>query len=103
MKDIKNSYYSVIDALTIPVLMLLATPIFIDHLGIESYGIWMLVNSIVASLSIVNIGGIDTIIKYVSFYRGKNNKAGIGEVFSSIFILQVLLLILLTLVFFIAP
>jgi O-antigen/teichoic acid export membrane protein len=102
LKDIKNSYYSVIEALTIPVLMLLAAPIFIDRLGIESYGIWMLVNSIVASLSIVNIGGIDTIIKYVSFYRGKNNKTGIGEVFSSIFVLQVLLLILLTLVFFIA-
>jgi hypothetical protein len=33
--------------------MLVATPLFLKNLGAEQYGIWMLINSIIASMAIL--------------------------------------------------
>lgn len=43
--------------------MIVATPLFIDKLGVEQYGVWMFINSLVIALSFINIGGADTVIK----------------------------------------
>jgi O-antigen/teichoic acid export membrane protein len=101
LKDIKNTYYSAIEAVTIPIMMLLATPIFINSLGIELFGVWMLINSIIIALSIVNIGGVDTIIRYIAYYRGKGDTLSIGRMFSSIFVLQISLLLFLSIFLFV--
>lgn len=90
-QNIKNSASNIIDAVFLPFAALLVTPFFINHLGIKEYGLWMLINSIIASFSILNFGGSNVAIKYISSYRKESNTVKINEVFSTLFIFQILL------------
>jgi O-antigen/teichoic acid export membrane protein len=49
--------------------MLLVTPYFLNRLGSEKYGQWVLINSLIASLGILNLGLGDATIRYISKYR----------------------------------
>lgn len=86
--DLRNTYYNVLDSVFLPLIMIGITPIFISYLGIEQYGIWMLINSLMIAMTLLNIGGSDTVIKYISEYRKSNNVVGISEVFSTVFLMQ---------------
>lgn len=100
----KNAYFSVIDAVFLPFAMLVATPLFLKQLGAEQYGMWMLINSIIASMTILNIGSVDVVTKYVSAYRKDNNTQNIQKVFSTLFILQIILgAIISILIIWLAP
>ena len=57
--------------------MLLAAPFLVHKLGLEQYGVWMLVSAILGSMGILSTGFGDATVKYVSAYRGQNNAAGI--------------------------
>jgi O-antigen/teichoic acid export membrane protein len=103
VSNIKNSYYSVIDTLFLPLMMLIATPIFIKSIGIQHYGIWMLINSLIATMSILNIGGVDTIIKYISHYRTMNNHKNIEEIFSTVFVTQLIFMFIVIIFSFFIP
>jgi O-antigen/teichoic acid export membrane protein len=89
-RNIKNTVFSILDTLFLPLLMLLVTPIFITNLGMENYGKWMLINSLVVAMSVLNIGGVDTLIKYISNYRSSNDVLSINEIFSTVFVSQLL-------------
>src|ERR1035438_6753012 len=45
-RSLRNSSYSLADYLLLPVLWIVATPIFLRRLGVDQYGIWMLVNTV---------------------------------------------------------
>jgi len=92
MKNIIKSAYGAIDSLTAPILMLVVTPIFLNYLGVEGYATWVLINSVIASLSVFNFGGTDVIVKFVSSGRGGNNKGIAREVFSAVFVIQLIIL-----------
>ena len=103
-KNVKNSAYGVIDALVFPVLMLLATPILLNSLGLEGYAMWILVNSIIASLAVINFGGGDIIIKFISSGKGGSDTNTAEEVFGTVFIFQLLAILTIYLLFvIIAP
>lgn len=55
--------------LTYPVLIFLATPFIIRYLGIETFGLWMLVVAFVSSWGVVNLGVAPTITRFVAVYR----------------------------------
>ena len=104
MKNIKNSIYGVTDSLVSPILMLIATPVFFSYLGVEGYAIWVLVNSVIASLAIFNLGGSEVAIKFVSSSRNKGSKDSAGEIFSTIFLFQsIIVLIIYVLFLTVAP
>jgi len=98
-KNVKNSAYGVINALVFPILMLLATPILLNSLGVEGYAMWVLVNSIVASLAVVNFGGGDIIIKFISSGKGGGDTNTAEEVFGTVFIFQLLAILTIYLLF----
>lgn len=102
-KIIINAYYSVLDTVFLPLLMLIVTPIFISKLGIEYYGIWMLINSLVVAMSILNIGGVDTVIKYISHYKANNDENSINEIFGTVFITQLIFTFFIALLSFYLP
>ena len=107
MKNIKNSIYGVSDALVLPILMLIGTPIFLHYLGVEGYATWVLINSIIASLSFFNFGGADVVIKFVSSSRSEKSRSdeSKGEavkVFSTVFAFQALTLLMIYGLFIIA-
>lgn len=53
--SLKNALFSIGDTLLLPLIMILATPLFIDKLGMEQYGVWMFINSLVIAFSFINI------------------------------------------------
>src|ERR1039457_267444 len=103
-KEFKNSLWNTADVLVLPILMLLVTPFFIKKLGPAEYGIWMIVNSIIVSLGIVNIGAGDAAIKFISKYNALNDKQNIRRIVASTFSLNILItgiiIILGTILFF---
>ena len=49
--------------------MFIATPFLIQYLGIETFGLWMLVVAFVSSWGVVNLGVVPTITRFVAVYR----------------------------------
>lgn len=77
------------DYFVMPVLLLLATPFLVHRLGIEKYGIWMLVNSIAGMMGVVNPGFGDATIKFVSHYRAKNDIPAAIRVVRTVFTIYI--------------
>jgi O-antigen/teichoic acid export membrane protein len=101
MKSIKNSIYGVSGSLATPLLMLFTIPIFLGNLGIESYAMWVLINSIIASLAIFNFGGSIVVTKFISLNRNDSNKDNAEEIFSTVFFFQSIVVIVIYLFFLI--
>lgn len=59
--------------LAYPLLMFLATPALIRHLGIEAFGLWMLVATLVGSWGLANLGAVPMITRYVAIHRDQND------------------------------
>jgi O-antigen/teichoic acid export membrane protein len=98
---IKNSVWTFLELTLYPVLMIVATPVFIRKLGIEQYGLWMLVSTITLGINVLNIGVGDTNIRLISRYRAENNFDRIKKVFNfnfslSLFLCAVALIVGLT-------
>lgn len=88
---IKNSAWTFLELTLYPVLMIVATPIFIRKLGIEQYGLWMLISTITLAMNVLNIGVGDTNIRLISKYRAQNNEPAISKVFNYNFSLSLFL------------
>jgi len=72
-----NAAYSIAEYIAQPVSMLLAAPFLVHKLGLQQYGIWMLVSAILGSMGILSTGFGDATVKYVSTYRGQKNREGV--------------------------
>ncbi len=75
--------------------MLAATPFFIHRLGPEHYGIWMLVNSIIASIGIFNVGIGDATIKFVSKYKALNDEANLNRIVNTGFSINLVIIFII--------
>ncbi len=80
---LNNAAYSSADYLLLPVLWVLATPLFVSRLGTEHYGIWMTVNSVLGVGGLASYGLANATIKYVAKYRARGDDAGIVRVLRS--------------------
>lgn len=70
--NIKNSGWNLANILLYPVAFLAVTPFFINQLGEESFGVWMLVNSYVyIAVHILSFGLGNSITAYVAEALGK--------------------------------
>jgi len=92
-REFSNSAWNIADVVVLPFMMLVVTPYFIDKLGAEQYGVWMLVNSIIVSIGVVNFGIGDATIKFVSKYKTLNSTTDIGRIVNAGFTLALLLLV----------
>ena len=73
--NIKNSSWNLANILLYPVAFLALTPFFIDNLGEDDFGIWMLINSYVyIAVHIVSFGMGNSITAHIAEALGKNNK-----------------------------
>jgi O-antigen/teichoic acid export membrane protein len=73
----RNVFYSVLDYVSQPAMMIVAAPFLLRTLGVQQYGTWMLVNSIAATVSGLGGGFGDGAIKYTSMYRGYGDRHGV--------------------------
>lgn len=72
----QNMFYSVLDYVSQPAMMILAAPLLLKTLGVQQYGTWMLVNSIAATAAGLGGGFGDGATKFVSMYRGSADRKG---------------------------
>jgi O-antigen/teichoic acid export membrane protein len=91
-----SAIWNSLEAVIYPFLMLLATPYFIDRLGAELYGIWMLVNTVIASIGILNVGFGDATIKYIVQYEAKNDRHGAHKIIQTNLTIYGLLALIVT-------
>jgi O-antigen/teichoic acid export membrane protein len=68
-----NASYSVAEYVMQPLLMIASTPFLVHRLGLDLYGIWMLVSAIAGTVGIFGLGMGDATVKYVSAYRGRKD------------------------------
>lgn len=87
-KSAKNNVvWSVIDYSILPVLMITATPILIHAIGLENFGVLMLINALVGFGALLNFGFGDTILKFVSQYLSTGQKTQAANVSCVILVL----------------
>jgi O-antigen/teichoic acid export membrane protein len=65
------------------VLAFVMTPILVEGLGKQPYGVWTLVESVVMYLALVDAGVGAALVRFVAKYNGANDSEGISEVFNT--------------------
>jgi O-antigen/teichoic acid export membrane protein len=73
---------------TIVAVGILLTPIIIAHLGVEMYGVWVLVVSIQGLGGLFDLGMSTSIVKYVAEHHARGEEDQINRVVSSSFMLH---------------
>lgn len=82
-RGMRNAVWNTLDYLVLPLLFLLATPFLVSRLGIQQFGIWMLVNALTGTLSVMHFGLGDATVKYVSSHRARGDWQGVVRVIRS--------------------
>jgi O-antigen/teichoic acid export membrane protein len=72
----QNVLYSLVDYVSQPAIMIVAAPFLLKTLGTQQYGTWMLVNAIAAAASGIGGGFGDGATRYISLYRGRDDREG---------------------------
>ena len=86
-----NSLASVLEYVVQPAGMLLAAPILLHHLGLPSYGLWLLASAAVGAGSIVSSGFGDATIQRVASLRASNDHAAIRRVIGNMLSINLVL------------
>jgi O-antigen/teichoic acid export membrane protein len=84
-----NVVWSALDYAAIPLGMLIATPMLIRYLGLEQFGVLVLINTFIGFSSVFNFGFGDTALKYVSHYKHRNQLETAREIVRTISVLSI--------------
>lgn len=81
---------------------LISVPLTVRYLGVERYGIWMVISSVISLLQFADLGLGNGLLNAIAETNGKNDRKMAREYVSSTFFLLFGIAILLALVFFVA-
>ena len=90
-KNFKNSLWNLADIFTYPVIFLLSTPFFIDGLGAKAFGVWMLVNSLMIAMQVLNLGLGNATFKHMASHSALNDHTQMNATLNTNFSLSILL------------
>ena len=76
-RHLGNAFYGIADYLAQPLGMLIAAPFLVHHLGLQQYGVWMLVAAVLGSMGMLGTGFGDATMKYVSTYKALSSAHGV--------------------------
>lgn len=80
------------------IIGIIYVPILLKYIGKSEYGIYQLIGSLIAYLSIMDFGITSAITRYYTIYKAKNDKKGMENIlfisFVSFFLITILLFIL---------
>ncbi|MCU1322802.1 MAG: polysaccharide biosynthesis protein [Acidobacteriaceae bacterium] len=88
---LSNSAYSVLEYVAQPAGMILAAPILLRHLGLASYGLWLIASAAVGAGSIVSSGFGDAVIQRIACLRASNDVDGVRRVISNMLAINLIL------------
>lgn len=83
-----NAGYSAAEYIVQPVLLVAAAPFLVAQLGLEQFGIWMLVSAITGTVGVLSLGLGDATVKYVSGYRARQDTTGVARIFRAVLALS---------------
>lgn len=69
----------------VALISLLVTPLNIQYLGTDNYGLWTLVASITVYFSVLELGYGGALVKFVAEYRARRDAQGLNEILSTLF------------------
>ena len=81
----KNLSYNYIGTLTVSILGFLATPLLIRYLGVETFGAWVLLGSILAYASLFDLGAGLAAMKLIAEHDLATERQAINRLFSNVF------------------
>jgi len=90
-RHISNASWNTIAFIVQMALLVAATPVFIHGIGMDGYGIWMLVSTLVGFNGLASLGLTDATVKFLSQYRAEGNLKGICETIGNTFAIYLLL------------
>jgi O-antigen/teichoic acid export membrane protein len=74
---IGSFFWSATEGLMYPLLMVVATPVFLRTVGTEAFGQWLLVNSVIALGGLVGFGTVEATTKFVAEFRGNGDMTSV--------------------------
>lgn len=93
-QSFKNTAWNLAGTITYPILVLICTPFFINRLGPDQYGIWMLINTTTQLMSVLNLGLGDANIKFISKYVALEDFVAIRKIVTATFTLALIIVLL---------
>jgi len=96
---LRNTVTGWLEMFVLLVSTIIVTPLLIQRLGKEGYGVWMLVGQIVAYLAILDLGVGSSVGRFVSKYEANKDSLGLSRIVNSaifLFIISSVLICLLT-------
>jgi O-antigen/teichoic acid export membrane protein len=82
-QHLSNAAYGALDYAAYPALMLAATPVLLRHLGVASYGVWLVANAAISVGSIVSSGFGDAVIQRIAMLRSNGERSAIPTVIAN--------------------
>ena len=95
-----NSIYNLIRRLVAFPIGLILPPVTIKYIGMEGYGIWVLVQTIITYTSVMDMGLSPAITKYTAEYEAREDHFKIVQIFNTLFVVYVFLCFILFVVVF---
>ncbi|NUQ57593.1 MAG: flippase [Candidatus Paceibacter sp.] len=95
-----NSIYNLIRRfVTLPIGLILP-PITIKYIGVEGYGIWVLIQTLITYTSLMDMGLSPAITKYTAEYEAREDHFKILQIFNTLFVVYVVLCFILFVIVF---
>ena len=79
-KNTGNSLSGVLDYLIPGLAMLAAASFLVRQFGLSQYGLWMLATAVVGSMESLSSGFGDATVRFVSMYRGRDDREGVSRI-----------------------
>ncbi|MBS1774407.1 MAG: hypothetical protein JST82_16235 [Bacteroidetes bacterium] len=96
-KGLNHSLWSVFDAALYPVAYMAVVPLLMRNMGMEVFGLWVLLTTIITVLQLFNFNLGVTAIKNVSFELAKNDAKRVNDAINGILHITAVLLIVVAL------
>ena len=74
---LSNAAYGVLDYAAYPIAMVLSAPTLLKHLGVEQYGIWIVITAALNTGSIIASGFGDANIQYIASARNQGDSGSV--------------------------
>jgi len=92
-KVIRNTLYNTLSVFCISLFSLLLTPYIIRYIGIERFGVWAIVNVLIAYLGLLDFSMGNPVVKYVSEYSALKDSIKLNQLVNTAFVFYLLLAI----------
>jgi O-antigen/teichoic acid export membrane protein len=71
---VPRSVWAAVEYGTLPLLLLVATPVLLNHLGLQLYGLWIFVISCAGLGSLFTLGAASTATRHVSYWQATGER-----------------------------